>query len=82
MLGQAIAPLQKYGLGALGNLVGDLKFVAQGRGGAQKIRNMAPVISTMLTTMIMAGSIGLPLLMEYEIIRLAFIEVAKFDWMG
>jgi len=77
LVGQAIAPLQKYGLASLGNLVGDLKLIGQSKGGIEKIRAMAPVISTMLTTMIMAGSIGLPLLTEYETIRLAFIHVAK-----
>lgn len=76
-LGQQIAPLQKYGLAQLSNLIGDLKFVAQQKGGINKLRATAPAISTMLTTMIMAGSIGLPLLVEYELLRKGFIEVAK-----
>jgi len=78
LVGQNIAPLQKYGLAQLENLIGDLKFIAQKPEGMSTIRAMAPAISTMLTTMIMAGSIGLPLLMEYEMLRAGFVAASKF----
>jgi len=82
LVGQNIAPLQKYGLAQLENLIGDLKFIAQKPEGMSTIRAMAPAISTMMTTMIMAGSIGLPLLMEYELLRAAFVGTAKFFGWG
>lgn len=69
--GQQIAPLQKYSLAQLSNLIGDLRFIGQQKGGVNKIRAVVPVLSTLLTTMIMAGSIGLPMLAEYELIRKA-----------
>lgn len=78
LVGQNIAPLQKYGIAQLENLIGDLKFIAQRPEGMSTIRAMAPAISTLMTTMIMAGSIGLPLLMEYEMLRAAFVGVSKF----
>lgn len=78
LVGQNIAPLQKYGIAQLENLIGDLKFIAQKPEGMSTIRAMAPAISTLMTTMIMAGSIGLPLLMEYELLRAGFVGVSKF----
>lgn len=78
LVGQNIAPLQKYGIAQLENLIGDLKFIAQKPEGMSTIRAMAPAISTLMTTMIMAGSVGLPLLMEYEMLRAAFVGVSKF----
>lgn len=78
LVGQNIAPLQKYGIAQLENLIGDLKFIAQRPEGMSTIRAMAPAISTLMTTMIMAGSVGLPLLMEYEMLRAAFVGVSKF----
>lgn len=78
LVGQNIAPLQKYGIAQLENLIGDLKFIAQKPEGMSTIRAMAPAISTLLTTMIMAGSVGLPLLMEYELLRAGFVGVSKF----
>ena len=78
LVGQNIAPLQKYGIAQLENLIGDLRFIAQRPEGMSRLRAMAPAISTLATTMIMAGSIGLPLLMEYELLRAGFVSVAKF----
>lgn len=78
LVGQNIAPLQKYGIAQLENLIGDLKFIAQRPKGMSTIRAMAPAISTLLTTMVMAGSVGLPLLMEYELLRAGFVGVSKF----
>lgn len=78
LVGQNIAPLQKYGIAQLENLIGDLKFIAQKPEGMNTIRAMAPAVSTLLTTMIMAGSVGLPLLMEYEMLRATFVGVSKF----
>lgn len=78
LVGQNIAPLQKYGIAQLENLIGDLKFIAQKPEGMSTIRAMAPAISTLLTTMIMGGAVGLPLLMEYELIRAGFVGVSKF----
>lgn len=78
LVGQNIAPLQKYGIAQLENLIGDLRFIAQRPEGMSRLRAMAPAISTLATTMIMAGSIGLPLLMEYELLRAGFVAVSKF----
>jgi hypothetical protein len=78
IIGQNIAPLQKYGIAQLQNLVGDLKFIGQQKGGLEKLKATAPAISTLMTTMIMAGSVGLPLLMEYEMLRMAFVKTSKF----
>lgn len=69
LVGQHVAPLQKYSVAQLGNLIGDFKYIAQQEGGLNKIRATIPAISTLMTTMIMAGSIGLPLLAEYELLR-------------
>ena len=41
LVGQNIAPLQKYGLAQLENLIGDLKFIAQKPSGMSTIRAMA-----------------------------------------
>ncbi len=78
LLGTQMAPLQKYGIAQMENLIGDFRHIAEGKNGVEKLRNMGPAISTMLTTMIMAGSMGLPLLMEYEALRMAFVMTAKF----
>jgi len=88
IVGQQIAPLQKFAIAQMQNLIGDIKYIGQTKGGLAKIRATLPAINTLMTTMIMAGSVGLPLLMEYEMIRKGVIAAGQAlgmtdieDWM-
>lgn len=63
ILGETISPLQTYSQAQLGNLVSDFRFML-------KNKNAAPLVSTFLMTGLMAGAVGIPLLVEYELIRM------------
>ena len=64
IVGEAMAPLHTFAQAQLGNLVSDLKLAA-------KTGNVKPVIATFLTTIMLGGAIGAPLVAEYEFLRKA-----------
>lgn len=63
IIGEALSPLQTYGQMSIGNLISDFKY-------AKTHKNIAPLVSTFLTTGLLAGAVGVPLLLEYEALRL------------
>lgn len=78
ILGQAANPLLTYGTAQLGNLVSDISFMARER----TLRSALPALSTMLVTQLMAGAIGLPILVEYQFLRDMFVEYDEsLDWL-
>ena len=70
IVGQAANPLLTFGVGQLGNLFSDIHFAMRN---AKNPRAYLPAVNTLLTTQLMAGAIGLPLLVEYEFLR---------DWLA
>ncbi len=83
-VGELVQPLRKYGVGQLGNLVGDIKYIAQTPGGAAKMRAMLPAISSFMSAMILSGTQGALLITEYEQLRKALQWAADYtgwDWM-
>lgn len=83
ILGQNIAPLQKFGLGQLENLIGDIRYMMDQPGFAQKIRGALPALSTLMVTTIMGGSMGISLLTEYEVLRYLLVKAGSAigeDW--
>jgi hypothetical protein len=72
MFGQNANPLLTFGTAQLGNLVADMKFIAKD---PAKLRSYLPFLSTFAITQLMAGSIGLPLLVEYEFLRDFFVKL-------
>ena len=78
IVGQAASPLLTYGTAQLGNLVADIQFMAKER----TLRSALPALSTMLVTQLMAGAIGLPILVEYQFMRDMLVEYDQsYDWM-
>lgn len=78
ILGQAANPLLTYGTAQLGNLVADIHFMAKER----TLRSALPALSTMLVTQLMAGAIGLPILVEYQFLRDMLVSYdPDLDWM-
>jgi len=83
-VGELVQPLRKYGVGQLGNLIGDIKYIAQTPGGAAKMRAMLPAISSFMSAMILSGTQGALLITEYEQLRKALQWAADYtgwDWM-
>lgn len=83
ILGQNIAPLQKFGLGQLQNLIGDIRYMMDQPGFAQKLRGSLPALSTLMVTTIMGGSMGISLLTEYEVLRYLLVKAGSAigeDW--
>lgn len=76
IVGQNIAPLQKYGLGQLENLIGDIRYMMDQPGTAGKLRGALPALSTLMVTMIMGGTTGISLLTEYEMVRYLTVFLA------
>lgn len=66
LVGQAANPLMTFGVAQMGNLISDIKFAARS---PKELRAYLPVLSTFAVTQLMAGAIGLPLLVEYQFIR-------------
>lgn len=78
LVGQAASPLLTFGTAQLGNFVSDIHFMARER----TLRSALPALSTMLVTQLMAGAIGLPILVEYQFIRDMFVEIdPNLDWL-
>jgi hypothetical protein len=65
IVGEAMAPLHTFSTAQWGNFVSDVKL-AMGKG-----HNVKPLVATFLTTIMLGGVIGAPLVAEYEIIRKA-----------
>lgn len=65
IVGEAMAPLHTFSTAQWGNFVADTKL-------ALKTGNVKPVVATFLTTIMLGGVIGAPLVAEYEAIRKAF----------
>lgn len=65
IVGEAMAPLHTFSTAQWGNFVADSKL-------ALKTGNVKPLVATFLTTIMLGGVIGAPLVAEYEIIRKAF----------
>lgn len=65
IVGEAMAPLHTFSQAQWGNLVADLKLAVE------KGHNVKPLVATFLTTIMLGGVIGAPLVAEYEIIRKA-----------
>lgn len=72
IVGEAMAPLHTFSTAQWGNFVADVKYVAEGKGVSGKLKNTAPLIATFLTTTLLGGVIGAPLVAEYELLRKAF----------
>lgn len=72
IVGEAMAPLHTFSTAQWGNFVSDVKHMASGKGVSGKLKNSAPLIATFLTTTLLGGVIGAPLVAEYELIRKAF----------
>ena len=66
VFGDAVAPLQTFATGQLGNLVADAKFWMQN---PADLRKALPLVITGMTTTMFAGAIGLPFIVEYEALR-------------
>lgn len=78
LVGQAANPLLTFGTAQLGNLVADFQFMARNK----TLRSSLPFLSTMLVTQLMAGAIGLPILVEYQFLRdMLFGDDPEYDWM-
>lgn len=78
ILGQAANPLLTYGTAQLGNLVSDIQFMAR----EKTLRSALPALSTMLVTQLMAGAIGLPILVEYQFLRDMLVSYdSDYEWM-
>jgi len=78
IVGQAANPLMTFGTAQLGNLVADIRYMAQ----EGTLRSALPAISTMLVTQLMAGAIGLPILVEYQFLRDLIVGYdEEYDWM-
>ena len=69
IVGDAIAPLQTFSTAQLGNLIADIKYIGQ----QKELASTLPLIITGMTTVLMGGVIGLPLIMEYEALRWALM---------
>ena len=63
--GQAVAPLMTFSTAQWANLVADFKYMQHNR----NLKSTLPFIATGLTTMLMAGAIGLPFVAEYEFLK-------------
>lgn len=72
-VGELMAPLTKYPTAQLGNLVADLKLIKD----KKTLRSTLPAMSTLLTSMIMGGTMGTVLVAEYELIRSALMALAE-----
>jgi hypothetical protein len=78
-LGQGIAPLTKFPTAQQGHLVADFKRMVSGiKGGKYSEAN--PLIITGITTAMMAGAQGLPLLVEYELLADYFGWPTLTEW--
>jgi hypothetical protein len=65
MVGQLIAPLQKYPIAQMANLINDIRFVSD----QKTVASLLPAMSTVLTSMIMGGAWGTAMYLEYELLR-------------
>jgi hypothetical protein len=75
IVGEQAAPLRTFAHGQAGNLIVDIKeFVA-----SPGARTAAPLMMTGAVIMALGGAISMPLLAEYEMLRLAGI---KSGWWG
>lgn len=73
LLGDMVAPLQTFATGQLGNLLSDVKYLADTR----TLASTMPLVMTAATTVMFAGAIGLPFVAEYEALR----QLAIFSGM-
>jgi hypothetical protein len=71
IVGQAVAPLQTFATAQLGLLAADYKHMIQNK----TLASSAPLLVTALTAVMMGGAIGLPLLAEWELLRLALKKI-------
>jgi len=76
ILGEMVSPLQTFGQAQLGNLISDFRFFAKQPG----FNSAMPMVATFLTTMLLGGVIGMPLVAEYEAIRM-IAKSKGFDGM-
>lgn len=65
LVGQGANPLLTYGTAQVGNLVADLSFAAKNG----TLRSTVPIISTFVTSALMAGVVSLPILAELQMLR-------------
>lgn len=75
VLGDAVAPLQTYAQGQLGNLFADLYLIKD----RKDLKSLLPLAMTGISTILMAGSMGLPLLAEYEALRLIVKKITGWE---
>ena len=79
ILGQQVNPLMTFGLAQLGNLVADIRLIAKN---PAQMRAYMPFLSTFLVTQLMAGAIGLPIVVEYEFLRNMLVKMyPEYDWL-
>lgn len=67
-VGEFVAPLTKYPTAQLGNLIADLTLI---KDNPTNIKAVLPALSTLLTSMMMGGTMGTVLVAEYEMLRAA-----------
>jgi hypothetical protein len=71
-VGELMAPLTKYPTAQLGNLINDLKLIKD----KKTFQSTLPAMSTLLTSMIMGGTMGTVLVAEYELLRSVITALA------
>lgn len=77
MLGEMISPLHTFSDAALGNMIADIGDILRAPGGKAKLRASLPFMATVAITGLMAGAIGVPLIAEYEALRLLINKLSK-----
>lgn len=77
MLGDMISPLHTFSDAALGNMIADIGDILRAPGGKAKLRASLPFMATVAITGLMAGAIGVPLIAEYEALRLLINKLSK-----
>lgn len=69
IVGDALAPLHTFSTAQIGNLVADYKHMMSQPGGVKKLQAMKPLLATVITTIMLGGVVGVPLVAEYEFAR-------------
>jgi len=86
IFGEQAAPLTTFAHGQAGNMIVDAKEFVQGwkksfdtRSLEPGFRASAPLIMTAAVTMILGGAISMPVIAEYELLRMAGISMGWWD---
>lgn len=75
IVGEMVSPLQTFSQAQIGNLISDIVSLAKHK----DARSLAAASSTFMITMLMAGAIGMPLVAEYEVLRLALEKLGLLE---